>query len=165
MALKRYAVLILSFVVALLLDTAILPKWNLFRMVPFVMLALMLAAEQVFSLQAAIVIGALGGLFEDLLCENMIGLTPALCLLAAVAYAKLPKNSDTKPAILGLYCMLLAFALEIVRALASWVIGMRFGFANAVLYGALPRALLTGLWALFGMAIFKPLLKRQVDNP
>ena len=165
MALKRYAVLILSFVVALLLDTAILPKWNLFRMVPFVMLALMLATEQVFSLQAAIVIGALGGLFEDLLCENMIGLTPALCLLAAVAYAKLPKNSDTKPAILGLYCMLLAFALEIVRALASWVIGMRFGFANAVLYGALPRALLTGLWALFGMTIFKPLLKRQVDNP
>ena len=163
MALKRYAVLILSFVVALLLDTAILPKWNLFRMVPFVMLALMLAAEQVFSLQAAIVIGALGGLFEDLLCENMIGLTPALCLLAAVAYTKLPKNSDTKPAILGLYCMLLAFALEIVRALASWVIGMRFGFANAVLYGALPRALLTGLWALFGMTIFKPLLKRQVD--
>ncbi len=61
--------------------------------------------------------------------------------------------------------MLLAFALEIVRALASWVIGMRFSFANAVLYGALPRALLTGLWALFGMTIFKPLLKRQVDNP
>ena len=165
MALKRYAVLILSFVVALLLDTAILPKWNLFRMVPFVMLALMLATEQVFSLQAAIVIGALGGLFEDLLCENMIGLTPALCLLAAVAYAKLPKNSDTKPAILGLYCMLLAFALEIVRALASWVIGMRFGFVNAVLYGALPRALLTGLWALIGMALLKPLLKRQVDTP
>ena len=165
MALKRYAVLILSFVVALLLDTAILPKWNLFRMVPFVMLALMLATEQVFSLQAAIVIGALGGLFEDLLCENMIGLTPALCLLAAVAYDKLPKNSDTKPAILGLYCMLLAFALEIVRALASWVIGMRFGFVNAVLYGALPRALLTGLWALIGMALRKPLLKRQVDTP
>ena len=165
MALKRYAVLILSFVAALLLDTAILPKWNFFHMVPFVMLALMLATEQVFSLQAAIVIGALGGLFEDLLCENMIGLTPALCLLEAVAYEKLPKNSDTKPAVLGLYCMLLAFALEIVRALASWVIGMRFGFANAVLYGALPRALLTGLWALLGMTIFKPLLKRQVDNP
>lgn len=165
MALKRYAVLILSFVAALLLDTAILPKWNFFHMVPFVMLALMLSTEQVFSLQAAIVIGALGGLFEDLLCENMIGLTPALCLLAAVAYEKLPKNSDTKPAVLGLYCMLLAFALEIARALASWVIGMRFGFANAVLYGALPRALLTGLWALLGMTIFKPLLKRQVDNP
>ena len=114
---------------------------------------------------AAIIIGALGGLFEDLLCENMIGLTPALCLLAAVAYDKLPKNSDTKPAILGLYCMLLAFALEIVRALASWVIGMRFGFVNAVLYGALPRALLTGLWALIGMALLKPLLKRQVDTP
>ena len=59
----------------------------------------------------------------------------------------------------------LAFALEIVRALASWVIGMRFGFVNAVLYGALPRALLTGLWALIGMALLKPLLKRQVDNP
>ncbi len=165
MALKRQAVLFLSFDTALLLDTAILPKWNLFHMVPFVMLALMLAAEQVFSLQAAIIIGTLGGLFEDLLCENMIGLTPALCLLAAVAYDKLPKNSDTKPAILGLYCMLLAFALEIVRALASWVIGMRFGFVNAVLYGALPRALLTGLWALIGMALLKPLLKRQVDNP
>ncbi len=165
MALKKHAALILSFVAALFLDTAVLPKWNLFSMVPFVMLACMLAAEQVFSIQTAILIGALGGLMEDLLCENMIGLTPALCLLAAVAYDKLPKNSDTKPAILGLYCMLLAFALEIVRALASWVIGMRFGFVNAVLYGALPRALLTGLWALIGMALLKPLLKRQVDTP
>ena len=165
MTIKRYAALIFSFVVALFLDTAVLPKWNLFDLVPFVMLALMLASQQVFSLQTAILIGAFGGLFEDLLCENMIGLTPALCLLAAVAYDKLPKNSDTKPAILGLYCMLLAFALEIVRALASWVIGMRFGFVNAVLYGALPRALLTGLWALIGMALLKPLLKRQVDTP
>ena len=93
----------------------------------------------------------------------MIGLTPALCLLAAVVYEKLPKNSDTKPPILGLYCALLALAAEVLRALAAWVIGMRFGFLNAMLYGALPRALLTGLWALIFMAIFKPLLKRQVD--
>ena len=163
MALKRQAVLFLSFDTALLLDTAILPKWNLFHMVPFVMLALMLAAEQVFSLQAAIIIGALGGLFEDLLCENMIGLTPALCLLAAVAYDKLPKNSDTKPFILGLYCLLLAITVEVLRALAARIIGMRFSFLDAVLYGALPRALLTGLWALLFMAVFKPWLKRQVD--
>ncbi len=93
----------------------------------------------------------------------MIGLTPALCLLMAVAYDKLPKDSDTKPAILGLYCLLLAFVLEVMRALVAWVIGMRFGFVNTMLYGSLPRALLTGLWALMFMSIFKPLLKRQVD--
>lgn len=163
MALKKYAYLIVSFVIALFLDTAVLPKWNLFHIVPFVMLSLMLASEQVFSLQTAILIGAFGGLFEDLLCENMIGLTPALCLLTAVAYEKLPKNSDTKSAILGLYCLVLAFVLEIMRALVAWVIGMRFGFVNTILYGSLPRALLTGLWALMFMAIFKPILKRQVD--
>ncbi len=163
MALKRQAVLILSFVISFFLDTAVLPKWNLFSMVPFVMLSLMLASEQVFSLQTAILIGALGGLFEDLLCENMIGLTPALCLLAAAAYEKLPRDSDTKPAILGLYCLILAFGVELMRALAAWVIGMRFGFLNALVYGALPRALLTSLWALLFMALFKPLLKRQVD--
>ena len=163
MALKKHAALVFSFVAALFLDTAVLPKWNLFSMVPFVMLACMLAAEQVFSIQTAILIGALGGLMEDLLCENMIGLTPALCLLAAVAYDKLPKNSDTKPAILGLYCAVLAFAVEFLRALAAWVIGMRFAFWMEMLYGALPRALLTGLWALAGMALYKPLLKRQVD--
>ena len=93
----------------------------------------------------------------------MIGLTSALCLLVAVVYEKLPKNSDTKWPILGLYCLILAFAVEIMRALGAWVIGLRFGFMNAALYGALPRALLTGLWALLFMAIFKPLLKRQVD--
>ena len=164
MALKKYAALVLSFVVALFLDTAVLPKWNLFGMVPFVMLALMLGAEQVFHIQTAILIGAFGGLFEDLLCENMIGLTPALCLLAAVVYEKLPKDSDTKPPILGLYCLLLALAVEVLRALAALAIGMRFDFADALLYGALPRALLTGLWALLFMALFKPLLKRQVDN-
>lgn len=163
MALKKHLALILSCVVALFLDTAVLPKWNLFGIVPFVMLALMLAAEQVFSLQTAIVIGALGGLMEDLLCENMIGLTPALCLIAAVIYEKLPKDSDTKPLILGLYCSILAFAVEFLRALAAWVIGMRFSLWNEMLYGALPRALLTGLWAMFGIALFKPLLKRQVD--
>ena len=163
MALKKYAVLIMSFVIALFLDTAVLPKWNLYSMVPFVMLALMFATEQVFSIQSAILIGAFGGLFEDLLCENMIGLTPALCLLAAVAYAKLPKDSDTKSLILGLYFMVLAFGVEFMRALVSWVIGMRFGFVNAMLYGMLPRALLTGVWALIGTFLFKPILKRQVD--
>ena len=163
MALKKHGALILSFVIALFLDTAVLPRWNLFSLVPFVMLALTLGTEQVFSLQTAILIGAFGGLFEDLLCENMIGLTPALCLLAAVAYEKLPKDSDTKPLILGFYCLVLALAVEILRALAAWVIGMRFSFLNAVLYGALPRAMLTGLWALAYMQLFKPLLKRQVD--
>ena len=163
MALRKHVTLFLFFGICLFLDTAVLPRWNLFKMVPFVMLALTLAADQVFSLQTAMVIGAFGGLFEDLLCENMIGLTPALCLLAAVVYEKLPKNSDTKPPILGLYCALLALAAEVLRALAAWVIGMRFGFLSAMLYGALPRALLTGLWALIFMAIFKPLLKRQVD--
>ena len=163
MALKKHAALVLSFIAALFLDTAVLPKWNLFSMVPFVMLACMLAAEQVFSIQTAILIGALGGLMEDLLCENMIGLTSALCLLAAVAYEKLPKNNDSKPIILGLYCGALAFMVELLRALAAWVIGMRFAFWTEMLYGALPRALLTGLWALAGMALFKPLLRRQVD--
>ena len=163
MALKKHAALVFSFVAALFLDTAVLPKWNLFNMVPFVMLACMLAAEQVFSIQTAILIGALGGLMEDLLCENMIGLTSALCLLAAVVYEKLPKDSDTKPIILGLYCAVLAFAVDFLRALAAWVIGMRFAFWMEMLYGALPRALLTGLWALAGMALYKPLLKRQVD--
>lgn len=160
---KRYASLILAFLIALFLDTAVLPKWNLFGMVPFVMLSLMLAAQQVFSIQTAILIGAFGGLFEDLLCENMIGLTPALCLLVAVAYELLPKDSDTKPLILLLYCAMLAFALETLRALAAYAVGMRFGWLNALLYGALPRAMLTGLWALGAMALFKPLLKRQVD--
>lgn len=163
MALKRYAVLMVSFLIALFLDTAVLPKWNLFGMVPFVMLSLTLASEQVFSLQSAILIGAFGGLFEDLLCENMIGLTPALCLLAAVVYAKLPKNSDTKPWILGLYCLLLALVVEVLRALVAWVVGMRFDFLTALLYGALPRAMLTGLWAVCCMKLFAPLLKRQVD--
>ena len=164
MTIKRYAALIFSFVVALFLDTAVLPKWNLFDLVPFVMLALMLASQQVFSLQTAILIGTFGGLFEDLLCENMIGLTPALCLLAAVVYEKLPKDIDTKPFILGLYCLLLALAVEVLRALAARIIGMQFSFLDAVLYGALPRALLTGLWALLFMVVFKPLLKRQVDT-
>ena len=163
MALKKCFVLVISFLIALFLDTAVLPKWNLFGLVPFMMLALMLSAQQTFSLQAGILIGAFGGLFEDLLCENMIGLTPALCLFAALAYDKLPKDNDTKPIILGLYCMLLAFCLEAARALVSWVIGMRFSILYSLIYGALPRALLTGSWALIYMACLKPLLKRQVD--
>ena len=163
MTFKKYSILVLSFLITLFLDTAVLPKWNLFHIVPFLMLALTLAAEQVFSIQTAIVIGALGGLFEDLLCENMIGPTPALLLLAAVAYVKLPKDSDTKPVVLGLYFAILAFGVELMRALVSKVIGMRFDLLNALLYGMLPRSLLTGLWGMLWMVLFKPLLKRQVD--
>ena len=163
MTFKKYPILVLSFLITLFLDTAVLPKWNLFHIVPFLMLAMTLAAEQVFSIQTAIVIGALGGLFEDLLCENMIGLTPALLLLAAVAYVKLPKDSDTKPVVLGLYFAILAFGVELMRALVSKVIGMRFDLLNALLYGMLPRSLLTGLWGMLWMVLFKPLLKRQVD--
>ena len=163
MTFKKYSILVLSFLITMFLDTAVLPKWNLFHIVPFLMLAMTLAAEQVFSIQTAIVIGALGGLFEDLLCENMIGLTPALLLLAAVAYVKLPKDSDTKPVVLGLYFAILAFGVELMRALVSKVIGMRFDLLNALLYGMLPRSLLTGLWGMLWMVLFKPLLKRQVD--
>ncbi len=163
MAIKKYAALFFSFWIALFLDTAVLPKWNLFSLVPFVMLALMLGTEQVFSIQTALVVGAFGGLLEDLLCENMIGLTPALCLLAAVAFEKLPRGGDTKPFVLFLYCTLLAFLVELMRSVISFVIGMRFSFFNSILYGMLPRAMLTGLWALLCMALFKPILKRQVD--
>ena len=163
MAFKKYSVLALALVISLFLDTAVLPKWNLFSMIPFLMLALTLASQQVFSMQTAMVIGALGGLAEDLLCENMIGLTPALLLLATMAYIKLPKDSDTKPIILGLYFAFLTFGVELLRACISWIIGMRFGFLNAILYGMLPRALLTGLWGLLYMSLFKPLLRRQVD--
>lgn len=163
MAFKKYSVLALALVISLFLDTAVLPKWNLFSMIPFLMLALTLASQQVFSMQTAMVIGALGGLAEDLLCENMIGLTPALLLLATMAYKKLPKDSDTKPIILGSYFGFLTFGVELLRACASWIIGMRFGFLNAILYGMLPRALLTGLWGLLYMSLFKPLLRRQVD--
>ena len=163
MAFKRYFALVLSFVATLFLDTAVLPKWNMFSIVPFLMLAFMLAAQQVFSLQGAIVIGIMGGLFEDLLCENMIGLTPALLLLASVVYEKLPRDIDTKPIILCLYCASLAFLVEFLRAFLSWIIGMRFGFLNVMLYGMLPRALLTGIWFILYTAFLKPILKRQVD--
>ena len=163
MALKKYAALLLSFLAALLLDTAVLPKWNLFHLVPFVMLAVMLAAEHVFSLQDAILIGALGGLLEDILCENMIGLTSALCLVAAAILHGLVKDKDTKLILVALCIMALAFGVELLRALAAWVIGMRFPFMNSILYGMLPRALLTSLWGLLFMALFRPLLKGQVD--
>ena len=163
MMIKKYALLTICFVIALFLDTAVLPRWNLFKLVPFAMLALALASAQVFSIQTAMLIGAFGGLFEDLLCENMIGLTPALCLLAVVLFERLPRDSDTKPFILGLYVVMLALAVDFLRAIVARIIGMRFDFVNAMIYSAFPRALLTGLWALACMALFKPLLKRQVD--
>jgi|GEM_PF-1779376 len=163
MALKKYLVLILSFVAALFLDTAVLPRWNLFHLVPFVMLAVMLAADHVFSLQDAILIGALGGLLEDILCENMIGLTSALCLAAAVLFRGVIRDRDSKLFLVVPCFALMALGVELIRALAAWGIGMRFGFVNALLYGMLPRAALTGLWGLLFTALFRPLLKGQVD--
>lgn len=163
MVLKKHLSLVISFFTALVLDTAVLPKWNLFHLVPFVMLAVMLAADHVFSLQDAILIGALGGLLEDILCENMIGLTPALCLLAAVLFRGIIRDRDSKLYLVTPCFAGMALGVELVRALAAWAIGMRFGFVNALLYGMLPRAALTGLWGLLFTAIFRPLLKGQVD--
>ena len=164
MRLKIYFVLSFSFLIAFFMDTAVFPRWNLFHIVPFVMLALTLASEHVFSIQTSIIISSFGGLFEDLLCENIVGLTSAICLIAVVIYEKLPRDSETKPFILFLYYSLLASFVEIMRALVAIIIGMRFSFLNSILYGVVPRAILTGLIALTFVAFFKPLFKRQVDT-
>lgn len=152
------------FVVSLFLDTAVLPRWNAFGLVPFVMLALSLSVTAMFSLQSGLVIGALGGLMEDLLCESMVGLTPALCLLAAAALHRVLMENQPKPLLLFLLFTALAFLVELLLGSLSWLIGMRFAFGATMVYGALPRAILTGLWTMAFMWLFRRVRKGQVDR-
>ena len=71
-------------IVCVFLDTAVFSRWNLFSLRPWMMLALTLSAAACFSLQAGMVLGILGGFWQDILCGTALGITPALFLLAAV---------------------------------------------------------------------------------
>lgn len=164
MIIRRRVVLGLWFVGSLLLDTAVLPWWNLFNLVPFVLLALVLTVVRLFSLQEALVMGAIGGLAEDMICHSSLGLSSALCLLCAAAYYALEKGNGLKPLVSFVCVVGLAFLSEAFRAGAAWLIGMRFAFGYAMIYGAFPRALLTGAWAMALQGLLRPLLKGQVDR-
>ena len=149
-------------IVCVFLDTAVFSRWNLFSLRPWMMLALTLSAAACFSLQAGMVLGILGGFCQDILCGTAFGITPALFLLAAVLLHIILKKNTVKPYVLFLFLTALALGYELLLALLAWVLGGRVSLYG-LLYGALPRALLTGGAGLLLKKAFRPLLKGQVD--
>lgn len=160
---RRNISLIPYFILCLLLDTAVLPKWNLFGLRPWMVLALTLTATLCFSLQTGMVLGAMGGLCADLLCGPAVGLRPGLYLLLAVVLHLCTRKNTPKPYVLFALFAGLTLLFEGVMALCGWVLGGHVSL-YALLYGAVPRALLTGGLCLLLKRLCRPLLKGQVDN-
>lgn len=160
---RRNISLIPYALLCLLLDTAVWPKWNLFGLRPWMVLALTLALTAVFSLQMGMVFGAVCGLCADILCGPALGLRPGLYLLCAVVLHVCIRKNTPKPYVLFLLFCALAFAYEGVQALCGWILGGRVSL-YALLYGAVPRALLTGAVGMLLKRMCRPLLKGQVDN-
>ena len=72
------------------------------------------------------------------------------------------KKNTVKPYVLFLFLTALALGYELLLALLAWVLGGHVSLYG-LLYGALPRALLTGGAGLLLKKAFRPLLKGQVD--
>lgn len=160
---RRNISLIPYLILCLLLDTAVLPKWNLFGLRPWMMLALTLTATLCFSLQTGMVLGAIGGFCADILCGPALGLRPGLYLILAVILHVCTRKNTPKPYVLFALLTALAIAFEGVMALCGWVLGGHVS-GYALLYGAVPRAALTGGVCLLLKRMCRPLLKGQLDN-
>lgn len=160
---RRNISLIPYLILCLLLDTAVLPKWNFFGIRPWMVLGLTLTATLCFSLQTGMVLGVIGGFCTDILCGPALGLRPGLYLVCTVILHLCTRKNTPKPYVLFALFVALTLAFEGIMALSGWVLGGHVTL-YALAYGAIPRAVFTGCVCLLLKRLCRPLLKGQVDN-
>lgn len=161
---KKVFCLLLCFFIAFILDTALLPRLLPYTLKPIAMLALVLALSASFSLWTAGVAAALGGLMEDLLCSEAIGLSAALFLIAAVGLTSILHKNTFKKGILYLIMTGLAFAVEGMEAFFFRLYGATFDFWYSFFFTGLCRSFVTAACALLLISLFTQLNKGRIER-
>ena len=161
---KRVFCLLLCFMTAFLLDTALLPHLIPYAVRPSVMLAFVLALSVSFSLWTAGAAAAVGGLAEDLLCSEAIGLSSSSFIIAAVILSMLLHKNTFKKGILYLIMVGLALLSEGIGAFFFRLYGSEFDILYTYVFGGLGRSLITSGCALLFVSLFTQLKKGRIER-
>ena len=161
---KRIFCLILSFLLAFLLDTALFPRLIPYAVRPAVMLALVLGLSASYSLWTAGACAALGGLAEDLLCSEAIGISSACYLIAAVILSSLLRKNTFKKGILYLIISGICMIAEGMKALFFRLYGARFDVLYTYLFGGLARSFTSAACALLFISLFIRIGKGRIER-
>lgn len=161
---KRIFFLLLSFFAAILLDAALFPRLIPYAVRPRVLTALVLALCACYSLWTAGAVAALGGLAEDLICSETIGLTSAALLIAAVILASLLNKNTFKKGVLFLIMTGIAFITEAFCAFFFRLYGAGFDALYTLVFGGLGRSLVTAACAPVFLSLFTQLNKGRIER-
>ncbi len=162
MTLKKWIVWTVFTVVCIYLDTAVMNMLNLFGMRAYLVLALALGSAYAFSVQSGLVIAAVGGLVIDLISNTVLGLTPALYLIA-VMLLSLWQNKDSSQKRIFLFLKSAAVICGVCTM--EWGLCRLFGSGaslRTLIVCAVPNALLTAALTLGFAVFFAALQKGQV---
>lgn len=161
---KKYAVLIATSVIAVIVDCTVLAEWNLSGVRPWLLLATALAACAALNPQSGILTALFGGLIIDAVCNSYVGLTAACYLLSVSALWLLVRKNHPKPLILWIYAAFCTALWIPVEWFYSYLAGAHYGALTAILTKALPSAVLTGLFVLPLTALFEYAKKSHRDK-
>lgn len=159
---KRIFCLTISFFVAILLDTVLLPRLVPYAIRPSAMMALVLAMSVSLSLWSAGAVAALGGLAEDMLCSEAVGLSSATLLIAAAVLSSLLHKNTFKKGILYLVMTGIILLMEGISAFFFRLFGAKFDILYTLFFNGLFRSLGTSLCALLLISFIEKLKKGRI---
>ena len=160
---KRLTRVLLA-VCCVFMDTAALPRVNVWGIAPSLLFALVAAYALAYSVQTGLLYAAVGGLMVDLICNTAIGLTPALYLLALLGLAELKARRTLKRLLLFLAVSALYFAIQFTFAAGASLFGQVRPYGRELLLMQAPGALITGgISAGFYRALKKQYGKKQTN--
>ena len=144
---RKSVMLALPLLACVFLDTAVLPRVDFLGIAPAAVFTLVAVYALVYSLQAGLACAAAGGLMVDLLCNTVIGLTPALYILALLVLAELTKHRTLKPLFVFLAVSALYFVVQFIFASGASLFGQVRPYGRELTFVQLPSAALTGVIA------------------
>ncbi|MCL2671229.1 MAG: hypothetical protein FWF10_04235 [Clostridiales bacterium] len=152
---KRFFVIGIC-ILCILLDLVALPAP--LPSIPIAVFAACLALAAMQPLWQSLSLAATGGLILDLLRNTALGLTPALYILAALAFAAVYKKSNQRarayvPTAAGLF-----FAIQFLYAAAASLLGRTQPYLRMLLLQCVPISLLAALLCRVFCKLFHRLL-------
>ena len=161
---KRYAVLVITGIAAVILDCTLLAEWNLMGIRPWLLLAAALAACAALNPQSGILTALIGGLVIDAVSNFYLGLTAACYLISVSALWFLIRKNHPKSLILWIYAAAVTALWIPIEWFYSYLAGAHFQPVITILTRVLPSAVLTGLFVLPLSALFEYAKKSHRDK-
>lgn len=161
---KRVFCLLLCFLAAIVLDASLLPRLLPYAVRPSLVTAFVLALSVSYSLWIAGAAAALGGLAEDMLCSESIGLSSAVFILGALILSSLLQKNTFKKGILYLLMTAVVLLGEALSAGFFRLFGAKFDILYTFFFDGLGRSLVTSGCALLFIALCAKLNRGRIER-